>query len=88
LAVAEQLGCSPSAVATAWAGTRHVVPIIGPRTHEQLVDNLSAVGIVLDAAHLRQLDEASAFELGYPHDLLAGQRSKLGFMDAQTGRIA
>jgi aryl-alcohol dehydrogenase-like predicted oxidoreductase len=55
LAVAEQLGCSPSAVATAWVGTRHVVPIIGPRTHEQLVDNLSAVGIVLDAAHLRSL---------------------------------
>ncbi|MCG8920476.1 aldo/keto reductase [Actinokineospora sp. PR83] len=71
--VAAELGHTPAQVALAWTlGNPDVVaPIIGARTPEQLEGNLGALEVDLTAAHLARLDEASAIDLGYPHDLLA-----------------
>ena len=88
LAVAAEAGCSPGAVALAWAVHQGVVPIVGPRTQAQLLDYLAAAPVVLDEAHVRRLDEASRIELGHPHDLLAAQRRQLGLTDARAGRVA
>ena len=88
LTVSGQIGCSPSAVAIAWVVQKGVVPILGPRTLDQLVDNLDGATVQLDDAHVRQLDEASRIALGQPYDLLAAQRQQLGLISARTGRVA
>lgn len=52
-----------SQVALAWLLSNPLIvsPIIGPRSLEQLVDNLGAVGLRLDANELKLIDEASAW---------------------------
>ena len=54
-------GFSISQVALAWMISDPVItsPIIGPRTMEQLQDNLGAAGIKLDEEEKRELDQAS-----------------------------
>ncbi|PIM50363.1 aldo/keto reductase, partial [Roseateles chitinivorans] len=46
-------------------------PVIGARTPAQLEENLGALDIDLAEDHLARLDEASAIDLGYPHQMLA-----------------
>ncbi len=71
--VAAELGRTPAQVGLAWSlGSPGVTaPIIGARTPAQLEDNLGALEVDLTAPQLARLDEASAIELGSPHDLLA-----------------
>jgi len=75
-AVADELGVSSSQVALAWTRARRpsVHPIIGARKLDQLMDNLAAVDLALPDRALERLDEASAIELGFPHDFIAGTR--------------
>lgn len=70
--VAAEVGATPSQVALAWSLTHPEVasPIIGARTLTQLEDNLGALTLELGAGHLAQLNDASAIELGFPHDFL------------------
>ncbi|EYF04437.1 aldo/keto reductase [Chondromyces apiculatus] len=70
LAVAAEIGASPGQVAIAWVRAKGILPVIGPRTHAQLDDNLAATRLTLADDHLRRLDAASAVSLGYPHELL------------------
>ena len=42
LAIAEEVGATPGQVAIAWVLGKGILPIIGPRTPEQLADNLAA----------------------------------------------
>lgn len=69
-AVAQELGSTPTAVALAWLLGKKVVSsvIFGARTLEQLNDNLKAAELELTSAQTKKLDEASAFEVGYPYD--------------------
>ncbi|GJH01145.1 aldo/keto reductase [Paraburkholderia terrae] len=76
LAVAGELGVSPGQVAIAWVLAKGVLPIIGPRTAEQLADNLGALSVSLDPAHVARLDAASAIPLGFPHDMLMTERNR------------
>ena len=75
-AVADELGVSSSRVALAWTRARRpfVHPIIGARKLDQLTDNLAAVDLVLPDEAVARLDEASAVELGFPHDFITGTR--------------
>ena len=72
--VATEVGHTPAQVALAWTLRNPGVTtsIIGARTPGQLEDNLGALEVDLTTAHLARLDEAGAIELGYPHDMLAG----------------
>ncbi|GAB3826247.1 aldo/keto reductase [Kribbella italica] len=72
--VARELGHTPAQVALAWTLQNPAVtaPIIGARTVEQLESNLEALEVDLTPTHLTHLDEAAGIDLGYPHDLLAG----------------
>lgn len=45
---------------------------LGTRTLPQLESNLSALDVVLSTEHLARLEEASAIELAFPHDVLRG----------------
>ena len=80
LAVADEAGVSAAVAALAWVNARGVIPILGPRTADQLRDTLAAADFDLSPDQLARLDAASAVELGFPHDLLAAaaQRQRLG----------
>jgi aryl-alcohol dehydrogenase-like predicted oxidoreductase len=59
--IAETSGCSPSQVALSWCMNRPGItsPIIGPRTMDQLEDNLGALRVELTDGHLASLDEVA-----------------------------
>lgn len=70
--IAREIGATPSQVAIAWIrAASDVLPILGARTKAQLDDNLGALAIELDPAHLAALDEVSRIDPGFPHGLLA-----------------
>lgn len=71
--VAGQLGVSASQVAIAWTRARFpaVHPIVGASSVAQLTDNLGAAGLDLPPDAVRLLEEAVAFDLGYPADFIA-----------------
>ena len=68
--VARELGTTPTAVSLAWLLTRPAVTsvIFGARSVEQLKGNVAASGLKLPKDALKKLEDASAFELGYPYD--------------------
>ncbi|GFG53156.1 oxidoreductase [Mycolicibacterium agri] len=77
LAVASEIGVPAAQVAVAWIlerarrSTTGVVPIIGPRTVEQLDSYLAALDVRLDDSHYQRLDEVSRIRLGAPFEQLA-----------------
>ncbi len=72
--VAAEAGHTPAQVALAWTLRNPGVtaPVLGARTLAQLEDNLGALDVEFTPEQLARVDEASAIELGYPHDLLGG----------------
>ena len=78
LAIAEETGHSPGQIAIAWVLAKGTLPIIGPRTAEQLADNLASVNVQLTSEQLSRLDAASAITLGFPHDIVAASAPSLG----------
>jgi aryl-alcohol dehydrogenase-like predicted oxidoreductase len=84
LAVAQEMGATPTEVAVAWilhrGAVSHttLVPILGPRSRAQLDGTLGALQLKLSAGQIARLDAASAIALGAPYEV-----------NAQTaGRIA
>lgn len=76
--VAKETESSPSQVALAWLLHQRAVCscIFGARTKEQLADNLKAADLKLDAPQLEKLDAASAFDLGYPYQMIRGVQGR------------
>ena len=70
--VSERTGASPAQISLAWLLERPAVTsvIFGARSIAQLEENLAAAELTLDAEALARLDEASAFEVGYPYTML------------------
>jgi aryl-alcohol dehydrogenase-like predicted oxidoreductase len=71
--IATETDRSPSQVSIAWVRqkSRCVIPILGARKHEQLVDNLAAASLTLTAEQMKRLDDVSAIPLGFPHEFIA-----------------
>ena len=71
--IASESGYSPAQVAINWVRQQSgvVIPIIGARNLKQAQDNLDALKFKLTADHLKRLTDASAIELGFPHDFFA-----------------
>ncbi len=69
---ARELGTSTSQVSLAWLLGKPVVTsvIFGARSLDQLEDNLKSIELKLPEAAMKALDEASAFELGYPYEFM------------------
>ncbi|WP_245886659.1 aldo/keto reductase [Umezawaea tangerina] len=67
--VARDLGTTPDRVAIRWSMSKGVIPIVGPRSVDQLTSNLAAGELDISARQLEWLDEVSAPRLGYPHGL-------------------
>lgn len=79
VSIANQIDRSPAQVALAWLRYQTGVTsiIIGARRLNQLKDNLKSLEVDLSQAHLKQLDEVSQIDLGFPHSFL-----KTGFIDS------
>ena len=78
VAVADELGVTPSQVALAWLLAREasVVPILGATTPGQLEENLGVLEVRLEPDHLARLDSTSSIERGFPHDWLASPAAR------------
>jgi len=73
-AIADELGKTSTQVSMNWVRSQgaNVLPIFGARKIDQLNDVLGTVDFTLSAEHLKRLNDASAIELGFPHDFLGG----------------
>lgn len=71
--VARARSTTPTAVSLAWLLQKPEVTsvIFGARTLTQLEENLQSVELTLTAEEMKSLDDASAFDFGYPYDFLA-----------------
>jgi aryl-alcohol dehydrogenase-like predicted oxidoreductase len=88
--VAADIGTTPSQVALAWTMHNPAVtaPIIGARTPAQLMDNLGALEVRIPDDALASLAEASAIQLGFPHEFLARRTTRnnmFGDIKLETG---
>ena len=86
--MAAEIGTEPASVAVAWVASKGLLPVIGPRSVDQLSDNLRALDVQLSQPQLDQLDKASARPVGYPYELLQGQREQLAIDKAASGRVS
>jgi aryl-alcohol dehydrogenase-like predicted oxidoreductase len=70
--VAGEMGRTPAQVAVAWTLLNPGVTstILGARTLHQLEDNLGAFDVSFSDEQRARLDEASAVDLGFPHEFL------------------
>lgn len=66
--VAQKTGYSAPQVALAWLLDKGIIPIVGARKVSHVEDNLKCVDVELSTEHVKQLDEVSQIELGFPHD--------------------
>jgi aryl-alcohol dehydrogenase-like predicted oxidoreductase len=79
LSAARRLGVKPAQVAVAWLlergrrSTSELVPIIGPRTVEQVDDYLGALTVALDDDTYEDLETVSRIDLGQPHNQLSAR---------------
>jgi aryl-alcohol dehydrogenase-like predicted oxidoreductase len=81
LEIAREVGRSPAQVAYNWARLRTgniMIPILGARSARQLKDDLAILEWELTPEQLQRLDEASAFDLGFPHGFLEGNKYIFG----------
>ncbi|WP_437937697.1 aldo/keto reductase [Sorangium sp. So ce341] len=71
-AIAKEKQTTPAAIALAWLLAKPTVTsvIFGARSLEQLDDNLKAADVKLSAEEVQKLDDASAFEIGYPYNFI------------------
>lgn len=74
--VAEAKGCTVAQLAIAWVAAQgeHIVPLVGARTRERLVEALPAVELVLSPADL------AAIEKAVPPGAARGERYPPAFM--------
>jgi aryl-alcohol dehydrogenase-like predicted oxidoreductase len=83
LAIAKEAGASPTEVAIAWLvhsaakSTTSLIPILGPRTREQLDGTLGALEVKLSPEQIARLDETSAVPLGTPHEQIKSSASRI-----------
>jgi hypothetical protein len=70
--IASETGHRPAQIALAWTLLNPGVTatLLGARTEQQLEDNLGALNVSLSEGHVARLEQASAIELGFRHDML------------------
>ncbi len=76
--VSQKVGRSSAQVALAWLRYRDVpvIPILGARRLSQLQDNLASLELQLTPDEVSVLNEASAIDMGFPHDFYAHEMVK------------
>jgi len=85
--VAREAGYTIPQVAIRWVMQKGAIPILGATKVEQIDENLGALDIRLSDSQMATLDEASAVELGFPHDFLDKQAVKEIIYGATTDKF-
>ena len=74
VSIAQDLGHPPHQVALNWIRQKEnlgvLIPIIGAKNREQLVDNLACLDFTLPQEVMEKLEDISQIALGFPHDFL------------------
>jgi aryl-alcohol dehydrogenase-like predicted oxidoreductase len=72
ISVADELGSTPSQVATAWVRRQPwpIIPIVGARSAAQLRENLAALEVELSEEQADRLSAAGGFNVGFPREFL------------------
>jgi aryl-alcohol dehydrogenase-like predicted oxidoreductase len=85
---AGKLNVSPIALALAWNLARPgiVAPIIGPKSEQQLKENLAALDVVLPNDTVERIDAASEPHLPYPQDFMRMARQLTAMMVQQNSQ--
>lgn len=79
LAVADEIGLPAAQVAVAWLlergrqSTTALVPVIGPRTVEQVDSYIASLDVRMDEEQYSRLDQVSRIPMGAPFEQLASQ---------------
>lgn len=70
--IAKKNSVSPAQVAMNWCRQKsdNIIPIVGARTAEQLIDSLGCLEFRLSDDDMKALDDVSAIDLGFPHEFL------------------
>lgn len=68
--IAERNNVHPATVAISYVKHQDIIPILGGTKPGQIASNLKGIEFKLPDADIRELDEASAIELGFPYDFL------------------
>ena len=68
VSIADELGVNPSNVALKWLMQQSFscIPIVGATKPHQVAENLKCIDVMLSAEHMQQLNEVSAYDLGFP----------------------
>ncbi|MEM7501607.1 MAG: aldo/keto reductase [Pseudomonadota bacterium] len=84
--IADDYGCTSTQVAVGWvlAQGYPFFPIVGARKVSQIEDTLGAAQLELRPDTLRELDELTRIDLGFPHDFLASDH----LQDMVKGEVA
>ncbi len=83
LAIAKEVDRSATEVALAWLlhkarlSTTALIPILGPRTYEQLAGSLGALEVNLSQEQIGRLEEASQIAFGTPHEQTHGSAAAI-----------
>jgi len=85
---ASKLDVSPIALALAWNLARPgvVSPIIGPKSEQQLKDNLAALDVALPADAIERIDAVSEPYVPYPHDFMRMARQLTAMLVSQNAK--
>lgn len=72
--MSNRTGSPITSLAMAWVMQKapYVFPIVGGRKLEHLQGNIDALSLVLSDDQVREIDNASGFEVGFPYDFLGG----------------
>ncbi|MDZ4672670.1 MAG: aldo/keto reductase [Phototrophicales bacterium] len=72
LALASEINRSPSQIAINWVRQQvgQIIPILGARTHAQIVDNLGVLDFALTDDQLQKLRDATDFKVDFPLSFL------------------
>lgn len=84
--IAQDIGVTSAQVALAWTLANPAVtsPVLGPRTPDQLKDNLGALDLTLSPDQLERLDAVSSVPKVFPMDVLQGPAENMVFGGVQV----
>ena len=69
--IAQEIGCTPAQVAINWVRSKGIIPILGANKLSYLEADLACLDFQLSTEQLKDLDDVSSIELGFPHDFLS-----------------
>jgi aryl-alcohol dehydrogenase-like predicted oxidoreductase len=90
LKIARDINKTPAQVAINWIRQQEdvMIPIIGARVEEHIIDNLNSLNFMLTKDKLERLNKISQIDLGFPHEFLRSDHVRQGLFGSNFSKIA